>query len=113
MGSETTERAVLAGGCFWGMEDLLRRYKGAISSRVGYNGGNGFDQFHNRTLDLWDQVVTIVISSKKSHPVVTAVNGSTTSVSKTGSDSYVGGGNIALEVRPATGERSFAAGVEK
>ena len=33
------ERAVLAGGCFWGMQDLLRRYDGVISTRVGYTGG--------------------------------------------------------------------------
>jgi len=34
------ERAVLAGGCFWGMQDLLRRYAGVISTRVGYTGGD-------------------------------------------------------------------------
>lgn len=33
------DRAVLAGGCFWGMQDLLRRYPGVISTRVGYTGG--------------------------------------------------------------------------
>ncbi|MEO8179888.1 MAG: peptide-methionine (S)-S-oxide reductase MsrA [Deltaproteobacteria bacterium] len=33
------ERAVLAGGCFWGMQDLIRRYDGVLSTRVGYTGG--------------------------------------------------------------------------
>jgi peptide-methionine (S)-S-oxide reductase len=36
----TEERAVLAGGCFWGMQDLIRRYQGVISTRVGYTGGH-------------------------------------------------------------------------
>ncbi|WP_371195729.1 peptide-methionine (S)-S-oxide reductase MsrA [Glaciecola sp. SC05] len=33
------ERAVLAGGCFWGMQDLIRKREGILSTRVGYTGG--------------------------------------------------------------------------
>src|ERR1700750_461805 len=37
--TETTEKAILAGGCFWGMQDLIRKRKGVLSTRVGYTGG--------------------------------------------------------------------------
>src|SRR4051812_2201091 len=37
--THTTETAILAGGCFWGVQELLRRRDGVISTRVGYTGG--------------------------------------------------------------------------
>ena len=36
----TTEKAILAGGCFWGMQDLIRKLDGVVSTRVGYSGGD-------------------------------------------------------------------------
>jgi len=38
--TSTTETAILAGGCFWGMQDLIRRMPGMLSTRVGYTGGD-------------------------------------------------------------------------
>jgi peptide-methionine (S)-S-oxide reductase len=38
--SETTETAILAGGCFWGVQDLIRKRPGVLSTRVGYSGGD-------------------------------------------------------------------------
>ena len=35
-----TETAILAGGCFWGMQDLIRKLPGIVSTRVGYSGGD-------------------------------------------------------------------------
>src|SRR6202007_3487484 len=38
--TSSTERAILAGGCFWGMQDLIRKMPGVLSTRVGYAGGD-------------------------------------------------------------------------
>src|SRR5688572_21642763 len=50
MGQET---AILSGGCFWGMEDLLRKVPGVVSTDVGYTGGKAsattYDQVHTGT----------------------------------------------------------------
>ena len=36
----SVEKAILAGGCFWGLQDLIRRRPGVVSTRVGYSGGD-------------------------------------------------------------------------
>ena len=38
--TQDKETAILAGGCFWGVQDLLRRYPGVLATRVGYSGGD-------------------------------------------------------------------------
>jgi peptide-methionine (S)-S-oxide reductase len=38
--SDVFQKAILAGGCFWGMQDLFRRHPGVVSTRVGYSGGD-------------------------------------------------------------------------
>jgi peptide-methionine (S)-S-oxide reductase len=38
--TQNTETAILAGGCFWGMQDLIRKRPGIVATRVGYSGGD-------------------------------------------------------------------------
>jgi len=66
------ERAVLAGGCFQGMQDLIRRHDGVIPTRVGYTGGDvpnaayrhqdvsKVGQFRVRALALLEQIRILV-----------------------------------------------------
>jgi len=53
------ERAVLAGGCFWGVQELIRRQDGVLSTRVGYSGGSGANANY-RNHDTHAEAVEIV-----------------------------------------------------
>ena len=44
----THERSILAGGCFWGMQDLIRKLDGVVSTRAGYSGGDVPDATYRR-----------------------------------------------------------------
>ena len=60
----SNERAILAGGCFWGMQDLLRRYPGVISTRVGYTGGHVQNATY-RNHDGHAEAIEIVFDSQQ------------------------------------------------
>jgi peptide-methionine (S)-S-oxide reductase len=60
-----TERAVLAGGCFWGMQDLIRRLPGVISTRVGYSGDNGHKNATYRSHGDHAEAIEIVFDPAK------------------------------------------------
>jgi peptide-methionine (S)-S-oxide reductase len=60
----TTEHAVLAGGCFWGMQDLFRHHDGVLSTRVGYTGGN-VSQATYRNHGTHAEAVEIVFDSSR------------------------------------------------
>lgn len=60
----TEERAVLAGGCFWGMQELIRHQEGVLSTRVGYTGGTVPDaSYHHH--DKHAEAVEIVFDSDR------------------------------------------------
>ncbi|MCF7532381.1 peptide-methionine (S)-S-oxide reductase MsrA [Pseudomonas petrae] len=59
-----TETALLAGGCFWGMQDLLRRYPGVLSTRVGYSGGD-VDNATYRNHGTHAEAIEIVFDPEK------------------------------------------------
>jgi peptide-methionine (S)-S-oxide reductase len=60
----STETAILAGGCFWGMQDLIRRQPGVISTRVGYTGGEVPDATY-RNHGSHAEAIEIVFDPKK------------------------------------------------
>jgi len=63
----SNERAILAGGCFWGMQDLLRRYPGVIATRVGYTGGEVQNATYRRHEGHAEAIEIIFDSAKVSY----------------------------------------------
>src|SRR3954468_20555989 len=59
------QKAVLAGGCFWGMQDLLRRQPGVVSTRVGYTGGGTTNPTY-RNHGTHAEAIEIVFDSARS-----------------------------------------------
>lgn len=57
--TSSTERAILAGGCFWGMQDLIRKMPGVLSTRVGYSGGDVLNATY-RNHDTHAEAIEIV-----------------------------------------------------
>src|SRR5215212_8169953 len=58
------EKAVLAGGCFWGMQDLIRQRPGVLSTRVGYTGGDVANAtYHNHGTDA--EAIEVVFDSEQ------------------------------------------------
>ena len=60
----SSEKAVLAGGCFWGVQDLIRKYEGVISTRVGYTGGDVANATY-RNHGTHAEAIEIVFDPKK------------------------------------------------
>ena len=61
----STERAVLAGGCFWGMQDLIRRMPGVLSTRVGYTGDDAKPNATYRNHGTHAEAIEIVFDSAR------------------------------------------------
>lgn len=61
----TEERAVLAGGCFWGMQQLIRRLPGVISTRVGYSGDESHPNATYRSHGNHAEVLEVVFDPAK------------------------------------------------
>ena len=60
----SSEKAILAGGCFWGVQDLIRKYEGVISTRVGYTGGDVANATY-RNHGTHAEAIEIVFDAKK------------------------------------------------
>lgn len=60
----TEERAILAGGCFWGVQELFRHLEGVLSTRVGYTGGKGVNATY-RNHDSHAEAVEVVFDPER------------------------------------------------
>ena len=62
--SGAVEKAILSGGCFWGMQDLFRKRPGVVSTRVGYTGGEVPNATY-RNHDTHAEAIEIVFDSER------------------------------------------------
>ena len=62
--SGAVQKAVLAGGCFWGMQDLFRRRPGVLSTRVGYSGGDVPNASY-RTHGMHAEAIEVVFDAER------------------------------------------------
>ncbi len=60
----STERAILAGGCFWGMQDLMRKLTGVLSTRVGYTGDDSVPNATYRNHGTHAEAIEIVFDNE-------------------------------------------------
>ena len=100
-----TETAILAGGCFWGVQDLLRRYSGVISTRVGYSGGRRIRASQERSNS--DYVYSFEILTAHDQLLIGPSPSALVSPSHCGSDIVFAWFQVRVKRPPASGTRFF------
>ncbi len=74
----TRERAVLAGGCFWGLQELFRALPGVVETRVGYTGGDVVNPTYRSHGSHAEEIEITYDSSKTNYRAIHSSSRSTT-----------------------------------